>query len=179
MTADRETNWKHLAHIHFILRTLINAGRHAEAAMLFDRSFASPEAFMAEPHVSHHEALQTAPLFAIAFRAVGREAEADQLLRMAEAAMNWRLAQGRMALWYHADCAKVWAAQGKRDAALAALERSAALGWVYNSAYDSFADIGDEPAFATLRGEPRFERLRAAFRAHVARERRELLALRT
>jgi TolB-like protein len=177
ISADPEASWKELPHIHLILRTLINAGRHAEVATLFDRGFRSPEAFMAEPHVSHHEFVKTAPLFAIAFRAIGRAAEAEQLLRMADAAIARRLAQGRMARWYHADCAGVWAVQGRHDAALAALERSAALGWVYNRGYDSFADIGLEPAYAALRGNPRFERLRARFQAHVARERRELLAM--
>jgi hypothetical protein len=165
--------WTDEAANHFLLRSLMNAGRAREVAQLYDRRFSSPEMMAAAHPTGHVSFVGDSVVVALALRQAGRGAEADRLLALADAAARRRLARGRVPRWYLADCAAIWAALGRRDQALSALERAVGLGWYYAGIL-SLGDIGDEPAFRSLRGEPRFERIRATFKAHIERERLEL-----
>jgi hypothetical protein len=69
------------------------------------------------------------------------------------------------------------AAQGRREEAIAALEKAVKLGWFYNNETYSFRDIAQEPAFRDIASDPRFQQVRAYFAGHLARERREADAI--
>jgi hypothetical protein len=166
-------HWYETPFVSFLFRTLVNAGRSAEAVKLYDRQFRTPDG-MADSYPGGHALfLADAASVALALREVGRRAESEHLLALADADIRASFRRGRVPRWYYALCAQIWAAQGKRAASLFALERAVGEGWYYASP-ESLPDIGDEPAFRRLRSDPRFERIRAKFKAHIARERREL-----
>jgi hypothetical protein len=120
------------------------------------------------------------PVIAAALRAVGRNEEADRILAHLdrEIAAALRRGGGRAPARFLALAAQTWAMRGKDQAALSALERATANGWVYVIEEDdsSLADFGDEPAFRSLRGQPRFEAIRARINGNLARERQQVLA---
>lgn len=116
------------------------------------------------------------PIVALALRQAGRGSEADRLLREADAAVQAAYRRGQVPFWFDVEAAAVFAVQGRRDAALAALERAFQRGWRQSSG-TSLRNIADEPAFRSLHGEPRFKRLQARLAAHYARERDEVLGV--
>ena len=117
--------------------------------------------------------LREAPVVALALRQAGRNADADRLLRQADAATRTVYRRGRVPFWFDADAAALFAVEGRADEALATLERAFERGWRQNGGSD-LRDIADEPAFGSLHGEPRFKRLQGLLTAHYARERREV-----
>jgi hypothetical protein len=80
---------------------------------------------------------------------------------------------GRVPFEFHYWRSQALAAAGKREEAIAALQRAVKLGWFYNNENWSFRDIAEEPAFRDIVSDPRFQRIRAYFNNHLARERRE------
>lgn len=116
--------------------------------------------------------LQQAAVVAVALRSVGRDREASQVLRRADAAVQGAYRSGRVPRWFDDDAAAIWALQGKSDAAIDALERALRRGWVHAGRTD-LPKPTDEPALRSLRGNPRFEALRAKYEAYFARERQE------
>jgi TolB-like protein len=175
--ADPVATWKSRSRMFHLLSTLRSAGRNAEIVRLYDARFPSPEAMLKEygPNTGF---IAHVALVAAALRDVGRTADADRLFALGTAAAERMDARGRMPGWHDAAYAGLLAATGQRSAALKVLERAASRGWLYNSDRLSFADIGDDPAFAPIRDDPRFQRLRAKQNAHVAREAREIAAIR-
>jgi hypothetical protein len=122
--------------------------------------------------------LEQAPVIALALRRTGRVAEADRLLRDADASVqNVYRHNHSIPFRFDAEAAAIWAAQGRTEQALSALERAFDRGWTHTSSTD-LPDIADEPAFRSLRGQPRFERLRAELAAHFATERADTIRLR-
>jgi hypothetical protein len=117
---------------------------------------------------------QEVPLVALALRAEGRSAEADSILRQADARLRAAFRRGRVPAWFEGDAAAVWAVQGKTDLALSALNRALGQGWVYAGRTD-LPKFADEPAFWAIRDEARFKKMRARIEAHFAREREEAL----
>jgi TolB-like protein/DNA-binding winged helix-turn-helix (wHTH) protein/tetratricopeptide (TPR) repeat protein len=113
------------------------------------------------------------PIVALALREAGRASEADRLLQEADDAVRTVYRRGQVPFWFDVETAAVFAVQGRRDAALQALERAVQRGWRQNSG-TSLRDIAAEPAFRSLLGEPRFKRLQVRIADHYARERREL-----
>jgi hypothetical protein len=113
------------------------------------------------------------PLVALALRAVGRHQEADAMLAQADAAIRQSQSHGAIPNWMYAAASEVWAAQGRRDAALTALATAIDRGWHY-SPMTPLPDIADIPAFAGLRGDSRFETLRRRLLDHNDAERRKL-----
>jgi hypothetical protein len=170
--ADPVKGWADDVVTYFTLRTLLTAGREAELVRLYDRRFASPEAFV-KGELGHWNIIASAPMVGLALAKVGRKDESDRLLALADAAVRRTLGRGRVPNAYHFLCAQLWAAMGDKRAAVTALQRAEKLGWRYSQS-DSLPDLADEPAFAPLRGNPLFERIRADERALVERERREL-----
>jgi hypothetical protein len=117
--------------------------------------------------------LNEAAVVALALRQAGRGAEADRLLGEADAAMRAVYGRGRVTFWFDAEAAAIRAVQGRKDEALAMLDRAIGRGWAHAGGID-LRDIASEPAFQSLRGDLRFERLRAGIAAHNARERAEI-----
>lgn len=155
---------------------LINAGRAHEVVALYDSGDGLLGLSSRRPSTDSIPN-PGAPVVASALMAVGREGEADRLLRQSDQLIQAALRRsgGRAPAEFDAQAAQVWALQGKRDAAIAAIERALRNGWL-NADFDSgdlIDDLGEEPAFRSLRGDPRFERLRGQLKAHFERERRE------
>jgi TolB-like protein/DNA-binding winged helix-turn-helix (wHTH) protein/tetratricopeptide (TPR) repeat protein len=121
--------------------------------------------------------LHEAAIVALALRRAGRSADADRLLRQADARIDIVYRQRTIPFALDADVAMIRAVEGKPDRALSMLERAVRHGWTSNANTD-LRDMRDEPALASLRGHPRFERIRASLAAHLARERMETVELR-
>ena len=154
-----------------VLRALVRNGRSAEVVRLYDLRYRSPE--QAERESAEKLAfVGDAPVIAIALREVGRSAEADRLLVSANGVAQSILGHGRVPAFFYFPYAKLFAVEGKRNAAIAALQKGVDLGWFYCTDETSFRDIGQEPAFRDLAYDPRFQRIRAYFAAHLAKERR-------
>ena len=79
-------------------------------------------------------------------------------------------------MWFDADSAALFAVEGRKDEALATLQRAFRRGWRQNGGAD-LRDIADEPAFRSMSGDPRFAQLRGLLAAHYARERQEVALL--
>jgi tetratricopeptide (TPR) repeat protein len=156
-------------------RLLLNSGRGQDLVLLYDRAFRSPED-MARRHPGGHEGfVEDAANLAVALREAGRGAEADRLLVLAARMIDDTMRHGRVPLRFKANAAAVWAVQGRRDAALAALGEVISAGWRWQST-SVFPPLAEQPAFRSLRDDPRFGRWDATMRAELARERREVLA---
>lgn len=154
------------------LRQVLKAGRPHEIVAAYDRRIGRLA------HIDDEEAPAAVRMtdglqVALALRAVGRTADADRLLARADAAVRDSMSHGEVPNWLPAAASGVWAAQGRHDQALGALEKAIERGWHYTP-LTPLPDIGDIPSFAGLRGEPRFERLRQRLRDQIARENREL-----
>lgn len=154
------------------LNQVLRDGRPAEIAAAYDRRIgALGELTTANAPNSLRvlEGLQVA----LALRAVGRGEEAEKMLARADAAIRDSLGHGAIPNWMRAAAAEVWAAQGRRQQALAALATAIGQDWHY-SPMTPLPDIADVSAFASLRGDPRFEALRHRLLDHNEAERRKL-----
>lgn len=151
---------------YFLVRTLVREHRSAELVRLYDLRFKSPDELYSTLN-------DIPPELIMALRDVGRNADADKMVRLGEANLNKIQSHGRVPFEFHYWRSQVLAAAGKREEALAVLQRAVELGWFYNNEGTSFRDIAEEPAFRTIVSDPRFQRIRAYFNKHLARERRE------
>jgi len=156
-------------------KLMLNRGRASELVQTFD----SPMGLlgMRPGQRLRGDLLRDAPTVALALRQVGRDDEANRLLRESDAIVREIYRRGPVAFSFDADAAAIWSVQGRQDEALSALERAMQRGWMHISDSD-LKDIAAEPAFVSLRGHPRFERIRARIRAHYERERHETARLR-
>lgn len=154
------------------LRQTLKAGRAAEIVAAYDRRVGVLAELSARdpPNV---DLITYGLQVALALRAVGREREADALLARADAAVRRSFSHGAVPNWMYAGASSIWAAQGRKQEALAALQTAVDRGWQY-SPLTPLPDMGDIPSFASLRGDPVFERLRQRLKAHLQQERRKL-----
>ena len=152
-------------------KLMLDAGRWRELVATYDGPVGL---FGLKPgkDVRFDQVLET-PAIALALRQAGRGGEADRLLRQADAAARAAYRRGRVPFSFDVEMAAVYAVQGKKGAALDALERAFHRGWRQNSG-TSLRNIDDEPAFRSLHGDPRFEQVKSQLAAHYARERREV-----
>lgn len=155
-------------------KLMLDAGRSRELVATYD----SPAGLfgLRQRAQVRVDQLHEVPVVALALRQSGRAAEADRLLREADAATRTVYSRGRVPFWFDADAAALFAVAGRHDEALDALERAYERGWRQNGNAD-LRDIADEPAFGSLHGDPRFKRLQTLLTAHYARERRETAAV--
>ena len=155
-------------------KLMLNAGRSRELVVTYD----SPVGLfgLGPGRRVRIDQLHEVPVVALALRQAGRGAEADRLLREAEAAARSVYRRGRVPFWFDADTAALFAVADKKDEALSTLERAFDRGWRQNSGA-SLRDIGDEGVFRSLHAEPRFQRLQKLLADHYARERREVEAV--
>ena len=154
---------------HVAAKLMLNDGRAPELAATYDSAVGLLS--LRPRQRLRVDQLHEAPVVALALRQAGRAAEADRLLREADAAIRAVYRRSQVPFWFDADAAAIWAAQGRKDEALSTLERAMSRGWTHTGTTD-LPDIVDEPAFRSLHGEPRFERIRAKLAAHFARERK-------
>lgn len=168
-----------LAYVGRAAKLLINAGRAREVTALYDGEglLSMKRGLNPAPPA---QLLQDGPVIAAALRATGREEEAERLLSFLDEKLvaGIRRSNGRVPAGFLGVAAQTWALRGKNDAALSALGRAVANGWLNVSDFEdsSLPDIGDEPAYHSLRGDPRFEAIRARINGRFAAERREALA---
>lgn len=151
---------------YFLFRTLLKDRRSAELVRLYDLRFKSPEDLRANLSETSFEHI-------MALRDVGRRPEADRMARLAQADLQKVQSHGRVPFGFYAELSQLLAAIGKRDEAIAALQKAVNLGWFYNNNPTSFHDIAEEPVFRDIASDPRFQRIRAYFASHLAKERRE------
>ena len=116
--------------------------------------------------------LDEAAVVALALRRGERAAESDALLNEANKLIDRVYRRGRVPAWFDEDAAGIWAVQGKKTAAIEALDRALRRGWIHLGRTD-LPKIEEEPAFRLLWGDPRFEALRGKYEQHYARERAE------
>ena len=154
------------------MRQALKAGRADEIVGAYDRRVGLLAEFATDnpPFV---ELVTDGLQLALALRAVGREREADALLDRADAAIRQSFSHGAVPNWVYAAASSIWAAQGRKEQALAALATAVDRGWHY-APPTPLPDMGDIPSFASLRGDPRFERLRQQLKDHLQQERRKL-----
>ena len=155
-------------------KLMLSAGRADELVATFDR----PSGLLG---IHNRDQIGTCQLddgvvVAIALRQLGRDREADALLRRSSEIVAATYRGGEVPVWFEAYAAGVWAVQGKKGLALDALERARRRGWVHAGRTD-LPRLEDEPAFASLHGEPRFEALRSALARHLAQERAQIARL--
>ena len=151
-------------------KQMLLAGRSAELARTYD----GPTGLLRIHKDEEIAALRIrdVPIVVLALRQQGRSAEADALLRRADATVRAVYSHGAVPIFFDEDAAGIWASEGKTDLAVAALERAFRRGWLHVGHTD-FPRLEDEPAFRPLRGNPRFEALVAKREAHFASERAE------
>jgi glycosyltransferase A (GT-A) superfamily protein (DUF2064 family) len=154
------------------LRQTLKGGRAAEIVAAYDRRIGDLSR-LHDADVPTGDIMTTGLQVALALRAVGRTDEAERLLARADAAIRRSYTHGAVPNWMPAGASGVWAAQGRREEALAALKTALDAGWHYMP-LTPLPDMGDIPSFQSLRGDLRFEVLRRRELDHLARERREL-----
>ncbi|MBA2918318.1 MULTISPECIES: hypothetical protein [Sphingomonas] len=152
------------------LRETLKAGRAAEIVAAYDRRVGLL-AELTAGNPSNVDLITNGLQVALALRAVGREREADELLVRADSAIRQSFSHGAVPNWLYAGASGVWAAQGRKEEALAALKAAIDRGWQY-APLTPLPDMAEIPSFAGLRGDPRFERLRQRLKDHIQRERR-------
>lgn len=163
----------------FVPALLVNAKRSDDLLLFYDRAFSSPEDMI---EVARGELwtvsrfLYDAPTIAIALREEGRNREAERILELAEHMAVGIVRRGRTDIGMHFLCTRIWAVQGKRDAAVNALAKVEAAGlphWQYIGTHFQ-PRLVDDPALRSLRDHPPLRRMDAAIQSHLAKERREL-----
>jgi len=159
---------------HMSAKLMLNTDRARELAATFDGPVGLLSLRSTEP--VRADQLDEVAVVALALRQAKRQADADQLLYQANVRIAVLYRQRAIPFALDADVAAIRAVQGKRDQALAMLDRAVKRGWTHGGPTD-LADLEAEPAFSTLRGDPRFERIRARLAAHLVRERIETVRL--
>src|SRR5256885_11899523 len=108
---------------------MITAGRAQELAATYD----GPTGLIGlRPRQSLRvDQLGEAPIVALALRRTGRTAEADRLLQQADAAVRAVYRRGAVPFWFDANAAAIWAAQGRKEESLSALEKALGRGWTH------------------------------------------------
>lgn len=169
LTADQYRDDNHVA-----AKLILNAGRAAELVSTYDSGVGLMS--LRPGTALRVDQLSEAPVTAIALRQAHRGAEADRLLRQADGIVRQVYRRSAVPFWFEADAAAVFAAEGKTEEALAALDRALSRGWSHGGVAD-LRNIADEPAYRSLIGNPRFKRIQLALDQINQRERTETIRL--
>ncbi|WP_338242155.1 winged helix-turn-helix domain-containing protein [Aurantiacibacter hainanensis] len=168
--------WNGPVHPYLFPRLLLNAGRSADLVHLYDVPFGSPQAM--------DEALgiflvDVAPDLAVGLQREGRAREASELLARAAARIERTRQFGPLPGSFEERVARVYAAQGQREKAIASLRRAVARGWPNNH----YGDLGawllppfdTEPAYVAIKDDPWVRELDGEIQRNLAKEREEAL----
>ena len=159
---------------HAAAKMMLGTGRIAELLATYDSATGLLDIRAGQP--LRVDLVNVAPVVAMTLRRGGRKAEADRLLTEAEAGIRAIYARETVPNSFDADAAAVAAVRGRRDEALALLERAYKRGWRH-AALDDLPRLSAEPAFETLRDLPRFRAIEQGLDAWRDREKRETAAL--
>jgi tetratricopeptide (TPR) repeat protein len=173
--------WNMMERNYRFLRILVNEGRFADVAALYDRRFNTPEEFARMPR-GHMPFIGDSVPVIIALRHVGRTSEAERIHQLALQAIAQRYRSGPVPRAYDVLAAQHYALGGEQQRALDALDRAIDSGWLdrlnMGTLNDgtglSMPDIAHEPAFRALVGNPRFQALRNRMQAVYSGERAKL-----
>lgn len=158
-----------------VILELIRTGRCADVTALYDQPASNVRHLGQIKDGNRESRMSMAGLMGWCLARVGRTAEAAQLYRAADEAGRVILANRAVGPTDLVGIATNDALMGRRELALARLEKAVAKGWL---TYEGFNfKLGDAPWFAALRDDPRFERLRKITGAKLQKERRETAAL--
>lgn len=157
------------------LLRLNQQGRGGDILMLYDAAFSSPEAMAADGNALRF--IDAAGPVVLALRDGGRGAEAERLLALADNALARASSRGRLPFDTVERAARVRALQGRREEALRLLERAVAMGWQWQF-FALSPRLADDPVYGSIRTEPRLQRLDTIIQDAIAREQREVQALR-
>lgn len=151
-------------------KLMLNAGRVGELVATYDSPFGLLGTRRGWPLGPCQ--LDEAALVALALRKAGRAAEADAILREADAVIRKLYRKGRVPIWLESDAAGIWAVQGKVQPAVEALDRALRRGSVHAGRMD-LRSLAEEPAFRSVAGDPRFKAVLARYEGYLAKERQE------
>jgi tetratricopeptide (TPR) repeat protein len=172
--ADSKSEW--MASRYFLtaaIQRLLNEGRAGEVVERAAGGSGGHISTLSEADSSRSVLAEHGPDVALALRAVGRSRDADALLARSERVVAETLARGPVPNWFQLWIAKLRVAQGRPDAAIAALAGAVDNGWHYTP-LTPLPDLGDVHALRSLRGDVRFEAVCKRLSAHVASERRKV-----
>jgi tetratricopeptide (TPR) repeat protein len=155
------------------LQRLLFAGRGEEIVAAHERVGSGQMAQLARPDVTPFGLVQFGPELGLAYKSLGRERDAARVLDRVERVVRDAFAQGSVPIPFNVCAARLWAARGERDRALALLTHAVDRGFHY-APVTPMPDLSDIFAFKTLRDEPRFETLRGRLKSHLEAERQRL-----
>jgi hypothetical protein len=172
--ANSANDWSDSHHfLGLAVQKLLASGRAAEIVAAYDGKDRGHLAQLAGNPDDRAMVVEFGPDMALALRKVGRDQEAMALLDRTERLVRQVYAKGQVPDWFDAQAAKLWAAQGHHEEAIAALRRAVDRGWRYES-LTPLPDIGNLYAFRALRGDAGFEQIRLRLRDHLQKERERL-----
>lgn len=151
-------------------RVYVLSGRGAKLADMYLSLGGSP-AVLEKIIDDQEEYLIVAPLVATALQGAGHEAEAAALLAAAEGSAPRDPARAKPD--EQAMIARIYAAQGRDDQALALLGTAVRRGWL-PSLPELQPDITKDPVLVRVRGDPRFGWIRSQILTTIARQRATL-----
>ncbi len=137
-------------------------------AKMYRAAGSTPEQF--EQLIGKETMSEVVPSAAIALREAGDSAVSLELLQRAEVDAR---DLDRTNPADQVTLARIYAAQGRNDEAIALLSSAVRAGWL-PPYLPIDVDLEHDPPFAELRGDTRFQRLRQQVLATLARERAEL-----
>jgi hypothetical protein len=150
-----------------VARVYLLTGRGRKLAELYLSLNSSADEFM-QICGGSGRFVQIAPMVAMALAQSRHEPEAAELFELATQKGS-ELAKGGRAEDL-ADLARVYAAEGRKEDAVALLANAVAKRWMPH-APEFQPDLHSDPVFAGLKGDARFEKLRDAILARIAAER--------
>ena len=151
-------------------RVYVLSGRSRKLADMYLSLNVSPQEFLQLTGVPEFFSL-SAPIVAAALRETGHADDAARLLALA-ASTGEELNKSGYPM-DRAMLARVYAAQNRKDEALALLTACVNDNWLPQPPYVPI-DLAFDPAFASLKGDPRFERLRERILGTIKRERAQV-----
>ena len=152
-------------------RVYLLNGQGPRLAKIYHAAASSPQEF--EALVGKNRLPDYAPGAALALRSAGDEAQARELLALAEDRAN----ELPDSLDRQITLARIHAVQGRTDAAIGELSSAIRAGWL-PPYLPINTDIATDPPLRELAKDPRFEQLRQQILGHVAKERAELGTIR-
>jgi TolB-like protein/Tfp pilus assembly protein PilF len=148
-------------------RVYLLNGQGPRLAKIYNAAASSPQEF--EALIGKQRLPDYAPGAALALRSGGDEAQARELLALAEDRAN----DLSDSLDRQITLARIHAVQGRTDVAIGELSAAIRGGWL-PPYLPINTDIATDPPLAELKKDPRFEQLRQQILRHIAKERAEL-----